>query len=124
MNTNLIIIGTGEQKEKLKQMIKKLNLEKRVLLLGYQDNVYKFLFNCKLFILSSKWEDPGFVLIEAAVCRSLILSSNCPNGPKEFLKNGIGGYLFKNNNLIDLSEKYRFCKKMTTLLKNKKKYLL
>ena len=29
MNTNLIIIGTGEQKEKLKQMIKKLNLEKK-----------------------------------------------------------------------------------------------
>ena len=121
MNTNLIIIGTGEQKEKLKQMIKKLNLEKRVLLLGYQDNVYKFLFNCKLFILSSKWEDPGFVLIEAAVCRSLILSSNCPNGPKEFLKNGVGGYLFKNNNLIDLIEKYRILQKDDYFVNKQKK---
>jgi len=96
-------------------------LEKRVLLFGYQDNVFKFLFNCKLFILSSKWEDPGFVLIEAAVCRSLILSSDCPNGPKEFLKNGMGGYLFKNDNLIDLIEKYKIFQKDDSFSKRQKK---
>ena len=96
-------------------------MEKRVLLLGYQDNVFKFLFNCKLFILSSKWEDPGFVLIEAAVCRSLILSSDCPNGPKEFLKNGMGGYLFKNDNLVDLIEKYKIFQKDNYLSKKQKK---
>ena len=88
--------------------------------MGYQDNVYKYLFNnVILFILTSKWEDPGFVLIEAAICRSLILSSNCPNGPKEFLKNGMGGYLFKNDSLIDLIEKYNILNK-DVLIKNKK----
>ena len=61
------------------------------------------------------------MLIEAAVCRSLILSSNCPNGPKEFLKNGIGGYLFKNNNLIDLIEKYRILQKDDYFVKKQKK---
>ena len=121
INTNLIIIGVGEQKQKLKKIIKNLNLEKRVLLLGYQDNVYKFLFNCKLFVLTSKWEDPGFVLIEAAICRSLILSSNCPNGPNEFLKNGIGGYLFENDNLVDLIKSYKIFQKDNHLIKKQKK---
>ena len=32
------------------------------------------------------WEDPGFVLIESAINRTFILSSDCPNGPKEFLE--------------------------------------
>ena len=53
---------------------------------------------CKAFILSSLWEDPGFVLIEAAYMNTTIISSNCPNGPVEILENGKGGYLFENNN--------------------------
>ena len=39
-------------------------------------------------ILSSLWEDPGFVMIEAALCNSYIISSDCKNGPREFLLNG------------------------------------
>ena len=51
----------------------------------------------KAFILSSLWEDPGFVMIEAALCNSLVISSDCKNGPKEFLINGKAGILFENN---------------------------
>ena len=51
----------------------------------------------KAFILSSLWEDPGFVIIESAFCNSMIISSNCKNGPREFLLNGKGGCFFENN---------------------------
>ena len=37
--------------------------------------------------MTSSWEDPGFVLIEAALCRTFVISSNCNNGPTEFLDN-------------------------------------
>ena len=47
--------------------------------------------------LPSLWEDPGFVIIEAAACNLNIISSDCKNGPKEILLNGRAGYLFKNN---------------------------
>ena len=53
--------------------------------------------NSEIFILSSLWEEVGFVMIEAAICNSYIISSDCPNGPKEFLNNGKNGILFKNN---------------------------
>ena len=38
-----------------------------------------------MFILPSLWEDPGFVLVEAGYMNLSILSSDCPNGPKELL---------------------------------------
>ena len=50
-----------------------------------------------LFVLSSLWEDPGFVIIEAAFSNLFVISSNCPNGPKEILDNGRGGILFNSN---------------------------
>ena len=53
--------------------------------------------NANAFILSSLWEDPGFVLIESAMCNLFIISSNCKNGPSEFLENGKGGILFESN---------------------------
>ena len=53
----------------------------------------------KAFVLTSLWEDPGFVLIEAGYCDTLIVSSNCPSGPKEFC-NGNSGFLFNNNSFI------------------------
>ena len=57
-------------------------------------------------MLTSKWEDPGFVLIEAAFLRLPIISSDCPNGPKEILSNGDGGYLFESNKISDLTDKF------------------
>ena len=50
-----------------------------------------------LFVLSSLWEDPGFVIIEAAFCNLFIISSNCPNGPTEILDKGNAGILFNSN---------------------------
>ena len=93
----LLILGEGERRKNLERKIKNYKLEKNVKLLGYKNNVYSYLKNCKFFILSSLWEDPGFVLIEAAINNTSIISSNCDNGPKDFLKNNSRGYAFNNN---------------------------
>ena len=101
---HLVIIGDGEEKESLKKISARANIENRVHLLGYQENAFKFLLKSKCFILSSLWEDPGFVLVEAALSNSNIISSDCPNGPKEIIQNN--GYLFKNNDVDDLTIKF------------------
>ena len=87
-------------------MIKSYNLEEKVYLIGYKDNVYKYLKNADCFILTSLWEDPGFVLIEAGLSNSIVISSNCKNGPEEILNNENKGYLFKNIDLKDLLRKF------------------
>ena len=48
------------------------------------------------------WEDPGFVLIESALLNTIVISSDCPTGPKEILHEGKCGYLFRSNNKEDL----------------------
>ena len=85
-NLKLFIIGEGEEKKNIVKLIQELKLENKVYLLGFQENVYSYLQNCKCFVLSSLWEDPGYVLIEAAMANAAIISSNCPNGPSEILE--------------------------------------
>ena len=66
----------------------------------------------KAFILSSLWENPGFVIIESALCNSMVISSNCKNGPREFLLNGNAGFLFESNKEDELFKKLDEFKKL------------
>ena len=103
---NLIIIGEGEDKKKLEKISKSLNIDKKVHLIGFQENYFKFLSKCECFILSSLWENPGFVLIDAAASNTPILSSNCKNGPIEILEEDKGGYIFQSSNKNFFLEKF------------------
>tara|TARA_Y100001970_G_scaffold287826_1_gene413460 strand:+ start:18 stop:1178 length:1161 start_codon:yes stop_codon:yes gene_type:complete len=107
----LQILGDGEQKSELTRLINKLNLQGKVNLLGFQKNVYKYLINSDCFVLSSLWEDPGFVLLEAGLSNTIVISSDCNNGPQEILENGKNGFLFQNNNLQDFLNKFDEFKK-------------
>lgn len=106
-NLNLIILGEGELKEDLIKMSKDLSISEKIIFLGHVENVFKYLYKAKLFVLTSNYEDPGFVLLEAAFSRALILSANCPNGPTEILQNNLGGYLYETNNLEDFMQKFK-----------------
>jgi len=96
-NFILLILGEGEEKKNLNKLIESKRLEEKVFLLGFKKDVYSFMRYSEIFVLSSLWEEVGFVMVEAAICNSYIISSDCPNGPKEFLNNGKNGILFKNN---------------------------
>ena len=108
----LLIFGEGELEIKLKNEIKNKKLYKNIKLAGYTDNIYKHMLRSKAFILSSLWEDPGFVIIESALCNSMIISSDCKNGPTEFLSNGCAGLLFRNNKNDELFNKLSEFKKL------------
>ena len=46
-------------------------------------------------------------MIESGILNKPIISSDCPNGPSELLSYGLGGYLFKNNQLNSLIETFK-----------------
>jgi len=128
-NYNLLIFGDGEEKKNLTDLINKYNLEERVHLMGYSNNIYNYMKHAEALILTSLWEDPGFVLVEAALSNLFIISSDCKNGPKEILLNGKGGFLFNSNEenalcnkLIDFVNSERDRKKLIFVKKNIKKY--
>ena len=103
----LIIIGSGENKNRLETLITKYNLENKIYLTGYKENIFKYLIKSKAFILSSLWEDPGFVIIESMFSNTIVISSDCASGPKEILDKN-RGVLFQNNNKKDFIEKFNF----------------
>ena len=121
-NYHLILLGEGEQEEMLKEKVKKFEIQNKVFFLGYQKNVFKYLLNSDCFILTSLWEDPGFVILEAALSNTLIISSNCPNGPDEILSSGRNGFLFKNNDISDLLNKFDKFKNSTEDELKKKRF--
>ena len=121
-NYKIFIFGEGENKDYLKKKININGLENKIFIMKYEDNIFKYMIRSKLLILTSLWEDPGFVLVESGMCNLNIISSNCPSGPEEIIsKEESGGYLFLNNNLNDLKKKIEifFNEETSELLKKK-----
>ena len=94
---DLIILGDGEEKKSIQKLIKSLGLNNKVYLKGVVDNVYEYMKVSDVLVLSSLWEEMGFVIVEAAYNNLFVITSNCPNGPKEFIEGDKCGLLFESN---------------------------
>ncbi len=90
----LYIIGEGQSQEELMQFVVSLGLEERILFLGKKSNPFIWMKHANIFILSSKFEGFGMVLVEAMTVGTFVISSNCKTGPSEILQQGACGDLF------------------------------
>ena len=104
-DVKLVILGEGEQRDELQNLIDSFNITDKVFLYGFVDNPYKYIKHSSVFVLSSLWEDPGHVLMESAYLRIPIVATNCPNDIDIFLSHGDAGYLCKIGNEIDMAKK-------------------
>lgn len=102
----LLIFGNGEEREILEKNIISLSLMQSVRILPYTKNIYPYLKNANCFVLSSLWEDPGFVILESSFCRTFIISSDCKNGPDEIIKKNNAGLVYQTSNKSDFIKKY------------------
>lgn len=118
----LLILGRGVERKNLQNFINNNNLRKYVKILKFVENPYNLISQSEIFILTSKYEGLPNVLLEAALLKKFIISSNCPTGPKEILSNGKGGILFKVGDYNDLEKKILFYKKNKKKLRKKISY--
>ena len=114
--TNLLLIGYGNKKTEIKNYIKLNRLDKKVKILDFAFNPYKYIKNSDLFILTSLYEGLPNVLLESIALKKYVISSNCPTGPSEILENNKYGSLFPLKNYRKLS------KIIIDFYFNKKKY--
>ena len=89
----LVILGEGRWRRRLERMVRRLGLHGIVSLPGWVSNPYAFMSRASVFVLSSKHEGLGNVLIEAMACGCPCISTNCPSGPAEILEHGRFGQL-------------------------------
>ena len=92
-NVRLIILGEGDQREELKTLVEQLELEGCVSMPGFVDDPYSYMKAASVFVLSSRWEGFGNVLVEALACGAPVVSTDCPSGPSEILEEGRWGEL-------------------------------
>jgi glycosyltransferase involved in cell wall biosynthesis len=89
----LVIFGEGEDRERLQYIIDQLGIAKDVDLPGFTNNPHAYLYRSSVFVLCSKYEGFGNVLVEALAAGIPVVASNCPGGPKEILDYGKIGQL-------------------------------
>lgn len=94
----LMILGEGEGRPELEQLIKELGLEEDVALPGFVQNPYPYMKRAAVFVLSSRWEGLPTVLVEALALGVPVVSTNCPSGTVEILDNGRLGILTEVGN--------------------------
>lgn len=89
----LAILGEGAQRQALQSLINGLDCKDDILLAGFQANPYAWMSRAGAFVLSSRWEGFGNVLVEAMACGTPVVSTACPSGPEEILAGGRWGRL-------------------------------
>lgn len=100
----LVILGEGEERGLLEDIITQKALTKDVVLQGFVKNPYAWMASADLFVMSSRWEGLPTALIEAMACGVPVISTDCPSGPKEILEDGKWGKLVPVGNSAALAE--------------------
>lgn len=98
----LDIVGEGEEETLLDNLIQKYHLGERILIHPFTNSIQYYYSHAQIYVLSSRWEGFGLVLVEAMAHGLPIVSSDLPTS-KEIL--GKFGLLFENGNILDLAKK-------------------
>jgi glycosyltransferase involved in cell wall biosynthesis len=104
VNCELVLLGYGPNEIKIREFINKHNLSSSAKIIKFDINPYKYLAKADLFVLTSLYEGLPNVLLESLALKKIVISTNCPTGPAEILKNGKYGFLFKIHDYRTLSK--------------------
>ncbi len=104
-NAKLILIGDGPLRDKLQGLVENLNLVDLVIFKGYLDrlDVRRIMLESDIFVLTSKFETFGVVIMEALLCGLPVVSTPC-EGPKMMIRNGINGFMIEKHEAFLLKE--------------------
>ena len=104
-NWTLDIYGQGDQTD-YRQLMAELGIDSnRCHLNGPVEDVVKAYQESSIFVLSSRFEGFGMVLVEAMACGLPVVSFDCPAGPDEIITDGVDGLLVPSGDVHALAEK-------------------
>lgn len=88
----------------LRGLVRKLDLSGEISFLGQMNNIETILPNYSLFVLPSRSEAFGLVIVEAMAAGLVVVASNV-DGPRELIEDGVTGFLFESENFEELAMK-------------------
>ncbi|MFN2375714.1 MAG: glycosyltransferase, partial [Candidatus Binatia bacterium] len=89
----LLLLGSGEERERLLLLAAELGLGEDVELPGFVANPYPYMAGADVFVSSSRWEGFSNVIAEALACGCPVVATDCPGGVSEILGGGRFGKL-------------------------------
>ncbi|MFM5135201.1 glycosyltransferase [Aeromonas rivipollensis] len=95
VETPLVLMGKGDLRKKIEDMIEDMNLGNKVKIIDFQKNPYPYIKSAQALILTSDAEGLPTVLIEALICHTPVISVDCPSGPSEILKTPLNEFLIQ-----------------------------
>lgn len=98
----LDIVGEGEEEGLYRNMIKNYHLENRVFIHPFTNNIQQYYSQSQIYVLSSRWEGFGLVLVEAMAHGLPVVSSDLPTS-QEIM--GDFGLYFKNGDVRQLAQR-------------------
>jgi glycosyltransferase involved in cell wall biosynthesis len=94
----LCILGQGEREASLRDQVARLGLEEAVLFSGFQANPWKFIARADAFVLTSRYEGFGNVLVEAMACGVPVVAT-ASAGTRDIVGDGAGGVLVESHDV-------------------------
>ena len=98
------IFGHGDMETTLNQIFIDYNLSNCTRINEPSENIYEEYETSSIFVLSSRYEGFGLVLVEAMSCGVPCISFDCPNGPAELITHGEDGLLVPLGDIEKLAE--------------------
>ena len=99
-----VIVGDGEEREKLQAQVKVKGLQDKVLFLGYRNDIQNVMSQLDFVVLSSLWEGLPLTPIEAYSVGKTVIGT-AVDGTPEIIRDGVDGYLVEPRNPVQLAEK-------------------
>lgn len=94
----LDIYGYGELKEEMTRSIATLDLTDVISINEPTNEIIQKYLESSIYIMSSRFEGFGMVLLEAMACGVPCISFDCPYGPADIIRNGEDGFLVEHLN--------------------------
>lgn len=83
---SLVTLGDGPLRDDIERQARELGIDARIWMPGFVDNPWWFMARSDVFVLSSRNEGHPRVLLEALACGLPVISTDCPSGPREILR--------------------------------------
>lgn len=107
----LEIYGSGSEKNKLIEDIKRYHLVNNVFLKGSVKDITTVLIDSSMLVVTSQYEGFGVMIIEAMSCGLPVISYDCPCGPSDIIQDEENGFLVPVNDEETFAE--RICRLIT-----------